>query len=300
MPRVRSNGIDLEYDTIGDAVDPALVLIMGLGAQLPDWPDEFCQSLAARGFHVIRFDNRDAGLSTELADLGTPDFAALLAGERFTPPYLLADLADDTAGLLDALGIAKAHIVGASMGGMIAQQFVIDHTDRVRSLCSIMSTTGDPSVGQQSPEAMAVLGRPPVTSREEAVEATVQSARIISSPGFPFDEDELRERAAARYDRSYRPAGTLRQTVAIVASPDRTAGLRKVSVPTVVIHGEADPLIDVSGGRATAAAVEGSELLLIPGMGHDLPREVWARIVDAIVDNAEKAADVDSAAPPRN
>jgi pimeloyl-ACP methyl ester carboxylesterase len=300
MPRVRSNGIDLEYDTLGDAADPAMVLIMGLGAQLVDWPDEFCEPLAAQGFHVIRFDNRDAGLSTELDGLGTPDFAALLAGGDFTAPYLLADLADDTAGLLDALGIDKAHIVGASMGGMIAQQFVIDHGERVLSLCSIMSTTGDRTVGQASAEAMAMLGRPPVTTRQEAIDGTMRSARVTMSPGFPVDEDELRERAAARYDRSYRPAGTLRQTVAIVASPDRTAGLRKIDVPTVVIHGEADPLVDVSGGRATAAAVEGAELMLIPGMGHDLPRAVWSQVQDAIVANTRKATVADGSAQPRN
>jgi pimeloyl-ACP methyl ester carboxylesterase len=277
----------LEYATLGDPADPALLLIMGLGAQLIDWPDEFCERLADRGFHVIRFDNRDAGLSPALDDLGVPDIAAILGGDRATAPYLLADLAADTAELLDELGVDRAHLVGASMGGMIAQQFVIDHPERVRSLVSIMSTTGDPTVGRATAEAAAALGRPPSTSREQAIEAAVASSKVIASPAFPVADEERVRRAGAKYDRAYRPLGTLRQYAAIIASPDRTAALGRVTVPTVVLHGEADPLVDVSGGRATAAAIPGAELVVIPGMGHDLPTETWPQIIDAITDNAK-------------
>lgn len=290
MPRVQSNGVELEYDTFGDAGDPPLVLVMGLGAQLIDWPLEFCEALVRQRFHVIRFDNRDAGLSTSLDDLGTPDLPALFAGSRDGVPYLLSDLSDDAVGLLDALGIDSAHFVGASMGGMIVQQIAIDHPDRVRSLCSIMSTTGDPSVGQASPEAMSMLGRPPAADRAEAIANGVAASRVIGSPGFAVTDEELTRRSAAKYDRSYRPIGALRQLAATIASPPRTEGLRGVTVPTVVIHGEEDPLINVSGGRAVAEAVPGADLVVIPGMGHDLPEGAWPLIIDAIARNAKKAS----------
>jgi pimeloyl-ACP methyl ester carboxylesterase len=289
VPRVRSNGIELEYESLGSADDPALVLIMGLGAQLIDWPQEFCEQLVERGFRVIRFDNRDSGLSGGFDEFGPPDLAAILGGDASGAPYLLSDLAADTAGLLDALGLDAAHIVGASLGGMIAQQFTIDHPERVRSLCSIMSLTGDPSVGQTTPEASVVLGRPPAANRDEAIANGVANSRVIGSPGFAIAEEELLRRAAAKYDRAYRPLGTLRQYVAALASPDRTSALRGVTVPTVVIHGDSDPLIDVSGGRATAAAVPGAELMIIEGLGHDLPRELWPEVVDAIARNAKRA-----------
>jgi pimeloyl-ACP methyl ester carboxylesterase len=289
VPRVRSNGIELEYESLGEPDDPALVLIMGLGAQLIDWPAEFCDELVAQGFRVIRFDNRDAGLSTGFDQLGPPDLAAVLGGDPSGAHYRLADFAADTAGLLDALGIDSAHVVGASLGGMIAQQLTIDHPDRVRSLCSIMSLTGDRSVGQATPEASAVLGRPPAASRAEAIANGVASSRIIGSPGFPVAEEELVLRATAKYDRAYRPIGTLRQYAGILASPDRTGALREVAAPTVVIHGDSDPLIDVSGGRATAAAIPGAELVIIEGMGHDLPRDAWPQIIDPIVRNAKRA-----------
>jgi pimeloyl-ACP methyl ester carboxylesterase len=287
VPKVRSNDVELEYATLGDPADPALLLIMGLGAQLIDWPDEFCELLAGRGFHVIRFDNRDAGLSTSLDALGVPDVAAILGGDRATAPYLLADFAADTAGLLDALGVDRAHVVGASMGGMIAQQFTIDHPGRVLSLASIMSTTGDRSVGGSTAEAAMVLGRPPAASREEALAGAIAGSRLIGSPGFPVADDERLRRATAKYDRAYRPLGTLRQYAAVLASPDRTPALGRITAPVVVIHGAADPLIDVSGGRATAAAIPGADLVVIPGMGHDLPRGAWPQIADAIVRNAK-------------
>jgi pimeloyl-ACP methyl ester carboxylesterase len=287
VAQVRSGDVTLEYATQGDPADPALLLIMGLGAQLIDWPDEFCGRLADRGFYVIRFDNRDAGLSTGLDELGVPDIAAILGGDRAAAPYLLADFAADTAGLLDALGIDRAHLVGASLGGMIAQQFAIDHPRRALSLASIMSTTGDPTVGRHSAEAGAVLGRPPATSREQAIATAVANSRVVGSPEFPVADEERVRRATAKYDRAYRPLGTLRQYAAALASPDRTAALGRVTVPTVVLHGVADPLIDVSGGRATAAAIPGADLVVIPGMGHDLPREAWPQIIDAIAGNAK-------------
>jgi pimeloyl-ACP methyl ester carboxylesterase len=278
VPDVRSNGVVLRYETAGDPADPVLLLVMGLGAQLIDWPPDFVELLAGQGFRVVLFDNRDSGLSTVLDHLGTP-------GPRGAP-YLLADLAADAAGLLRALGVPRAHVVGVSMGGMIAQQLTVDHPDLVASLCSIMSTTGDPAVGRPTAEAAALLTGPPAASREEAVAAGVAGFRVTGSPAYPVDEADLRMRAAARYDRGFHPSGTRRQFAAILASPDRTAALRHVRVPTVVIHGTADPLITPSGGRATAAAVPGAHLLEIPGMGHDLPVEVWPDIIDAITANA--------------
>jgi pimeloyl-ACP methyl ester carboxylesterase len=283
MPTAKSNGLELEYETHGDPADPAVVLIMGLGAQLINWDKDFCESIAAKGFHVVRFDNRDIGLSTYLDDLPAPDLQAVLGGDLASVGYSLADMAADVAGLLDAVGIAKAHIVGASMGGMIAQLVAIDFPERVLSLCSIMSTTGDRAVGQATPEALGALIRPPAMSREQSITETVKSSRTIGSPGFPATDEELREKAGASYDRAYHPAGSARQTAAIVTAPDRTPALRNLAIPTVVVHGEADPLVDPSGGKATAAAVPGAELVLIPGMGHDLPRGAWPVIVDAIV-----------------
>jgi len=290
MPRANSNGLDLEYETFGSADDPALVLVMGLGAQMINWDNDFCGLLAGAGFRVIRFDNRDIGLSTYLDDLPVPDLTALLGGDLSQAPYGLPDMADDVAGLLDALGISQAHLAGASMGGMIVQQFAINHPARLLSLCSIMSTTGDPTVGSATPEALGALMRPAATSREEAIEQGAIGSVIIGSPGFPLSEEERRAKAAASYDRAFHPAGGARQTAAIISSHDRTEGLRTVSVPTLVIHGEADPLVDQSGGKATAAAVPDSELVIIPGMGHDLPRPLWPTFVESIVRNARRAA----------
>jgi pimeloyl-ACP methyl ester carboxylesterase len=289
VPPVRVNGLDIHYETLGDPADPAMLMIMGIGAQLIDWPAEFCQQLADRGFHLILMDNRDAGLSTSLDDLGLPDVPAILGGDPSTVAYLFADMALDSAGLLKALGVSRAHIVGASMGGMIAQQFVIDHPDLTASLCSIMSTTGDRSVGRPTPEAAAAITRPPVRSREEAIAGGAAASRMIGSPAYPAAEAELQRRAAAKYDRSYRPAGSARQLSALLASPDRTTALHDVVAPTVVIHGEEDPLVDVSGGRATAAAIPEATLLTFPGMGHDLPRALWPEVIDAIAANAARA-----------
>jgi pimeloyl-ACP methyl ester carboxylesterase len=289
MPRAKANAVELEYDTLGDPADPTVLLVMGLGTQLIGWPLGFCGLLAGRGFHVVRFDNRDIGLSTQFDDAPTPDLMAIMAGDKSTAPYLLEDMANDAAGLLDALGVDRAHVVGASMGGMIAQELALKHPHRVLSLCSIMSTTGDSSVGQPSADAMAALLLPPGADRDGAIERGVAVLSVISSPGYRPTGQWMRDRTAEAFDRAYHPAGGARQLAAIVASPDRTAALRDVAVPTVVLHGEADQLVDVSGGKATAAAIPGAELILFPGLGHDLPEALWPAFVEAIARNAAPA-----------
>lgn len=290
MPRAEFDGIALEYDTFGDPAGPPMLLIMGLGAQMTTWRPEFCQALADRGFYVVRYDNRDCGLSTSFDEHPPPDVRAILSGDTSSVPYLISDMARDAASLLEVLGIDGAHVAGASMGGMIAQQLVLDHPSRVRSLCSIMSTTGDRSVGRASPESRAALTSPQPTIREEVVERGVLLQKLIGSPAYPVLEEVVRERVTAAYDRAHRPDGYARQYAAILASPDRTTALGSVAVPTLVIHGADDPLIHRSGGEATAAAVPGAELLVIPGMGHDLPEQLWPTVVEAIVRNAGRAA----------
>lgn len=287
MPKATANGVELEYDTFGDPSAPPLVLIMGLSTQMTAWPEPFCQSIADAGFHVVRFDNRDCGLSTIL-DVPPPSFGDLLAGDTSGVPYLMSDLADDVAGLLDALGFPDAHIVGLSMGGMIAQQFAIDHPGRLRTLCSIMSTTGAPDVGQPAAEVLMILLSPAATNREEAVDRGQKMFETVGSPAYPTPTEDLRARIGEAYDRSFTPEGSARQLACIVASPDRTAALSAVNVPSAVIHGDSDKLVDVSGGRATAAAL-GVSPLIIPGAGHDLPEELWPTYVEAIVANAQKA-----------
>ena len=273
MPRTSANGIDVTYETRGDPASPTLLAIHGLGAQMTDWPPGFLDGFVDQGFHVVTFDNRDQGKSTWLDDAGTPDLGALLGDPTVPVPYRIADMAADAAGLLDALGIDRAHILGVSMGGMIAQQFVIDHPQRSATLTSIMSTPS-PAVGAPTPEASAALLVPPAEGRDAAIEQSVAGSRIIGSPGFPFDEAGHRERAAVHYDRGYHPEGTARQLAAILASPDRTEGLREVGIPTLVVHGAEDPLVTLPGGEATAAAVPGAELWVVEGMGHDLPAAV--------------------------
>lgn len=287
MTRAHANGIELEYETFGNATDPALLLIMGLGAQMTAWEEAFCIQIVDQGFHVIRFDNRDVGLSTR-TEGPDPDLAAAMTGDTSSVTYLLDHMADDAAGLLDALGIAKAHIVGASMGGMIAQTVAIRHPDKTLSLCSIMSTTGDRSVGQPTPEAMGALMAKPATNREEAVASGVAAGRILSP--VHFDEAKSAKRAGESFDRAFYPKGMARQLVAIMASPDRTSALANVAAPTLVIHGGPDPLVTVSGGEATAKAVPGAELLIFEDMGHDLPEPRWPEIVAAIAANAKKAS----------
>jgi pimeloyl-ACP methyl ester carboxylesterase len=292
MPRATANGIELEYDTFGDPADPPLLLIMGLGSQLISWDPQFCAMLAERGFRVIRFDNRDIGLSTEFSHLPEPDPFAILAGDLSSAPYVMADMAHDTAGLLDALGIERTHVVGASMGGMIAQELAINYPERVLSLCSFMSNTGDGKNGMPSQEALAAVTAPRGTDREEAIARTVGFLQIIGSavPEYAPTDEWRYERSAQIYDRSYRPESGMRQIAAIVASPDRTERLASLRMPELVMHGDRDPLVDTSGGYATADAVPGAELIIFPGLGHDLPRPLWPVFVDAIVRNAQKAA----------
>ena len=283
------DGIELAYERFGDPADPPLLLVMGLGTQMLGWHDEFCAGLAERGLFVVRFDNRDIGLSTHLHDAPAPDLAAAVTGDTSSASYTLSDMARDTAGLLDALSLERAHVVGASMGGMIAQTLAIEHPQRVISLTSIMSTTGDPSVGGASEEALGVLLAPPANDRAEAIERSVAAFRVIGSPAYELDEEGLRERAGVSFDRAHDPAGVGRQLLAIIASGDRTARLREVRVPALVIHGSADPLVRPDGGRATAAAIPGAELVEFDGMGHDLPRALWPAITDRIVAMTEGA-----------
>jgi pimeloyl-ACP methyl ester carboxylesterase len=256
---------------------------MGLATQMLGWPEEFCERLAADGHFVVRFDNRDIGLSDHLDDASVPKLNEIFAGNGESAVYTLSDNAADTVGLMDALGLDSAHLVGASMGGMIAQTVAIEHPERVRSLVSIMSTTGDRNVGNPSDEATQVLLAPAPRTREEAMERAVRTYGVIGSPGFPLDEAGLRERAGVSWDRAiHDPKGIIRQLAAIWASGDRTEALGRLDIPVTVIHGSDDPLVSVSGGRATAKAIPGAELDVIEGMGHDLPRDLWARLLGSI------------------
>lgn len=293
MAQLQSNGLSFEYETFGDPGARPVLLVMGLGAQMILWEEDFCRALADRGHFVVRFDNRDVGLSSKLTAAGVPNVFELMqkvtSGARPEVPYTLDDMADDTAGVLDALGLESAHVVGASMGGMIAQTTAVLHPQRVRSLTSIMSSTGDPSLPPAKPEAMAVLLSPPPSARDAAIEQGVKTWRTIGSPGFPFDEANVRKRAALAYDRCFHPEGTARQLAAILAHGSRRDRLAHLKVPTLVIHGAADPLVPIEGGRDTAAAIPGAELLVIEGMGHDLPQGAWPQIVGAIATLTERA-----------
>jgi pimeloyl-ACP methyl ester carboxylesterase len=288
-----SNGIEIAYETHGDPSDEPLLLVMGLGAQLITWPIELVEALVDRGFYVVRYDNRDVGLSTKVDGGAGGDFMAqflaAFQGQPVEAPYLLTDMAADGIGVLDHLGIDSAHIVGASMGGMIVQTMAIEHPGRVRTLTSIMSTTGDPDVGQPNPEAMQALLSPVATTRDEAIARSVDTSRIICSP-VHFDEVQARKRAEEAYDRCFHPAGVARQLLAIVASGSRAEGLAGVEVPTLVIHGTLDPLVTLSGGQRTAEVVPGAELLVLDEMAHDLPLALLPQIVDRITALAARAS----------
>ena len=283
--------IELAYECFGDDAAPPVLLIMGLGGQMLGWNEGFCTELANRGLKVIRFDNRDVGLSTHLSNAPLPDFKAALAGDTSSASYNLSDMAADTIGLLDTLGIRSAHLVGASMGGFIAQTVAIEYPERLRSLTSMMATTGDPTVGQPDPEVLRLLfgGQSPKT-REEVIEKAIIASRLVGSPGFPIDEEEIRERTGLAYDRSYDQLGTMRQSIAVLASGDRTERLKSIRVPTLVIHGADDRMCDISGGRATANAIPGAELEVIEGMGHNIPRALWPRIA-LLISNLVKQVD---------
>ena len=285
---VGPSGIEVAYERIGDRGALPVLLIMGAGAQMISWPDGFCAELAGRGLQLIRFDNRDAGRSTHFPDGPVPDLAAALAGDFSSAAYTLADMAADTAGLLDVLGLGSAHIVGASLGGMIAQTMAIECPARVRSLTSIMSTTGALGVGLPDLPAIAGLGAPPA-NRAGFIDWRVRALRVTGSPGFEFDEAAAAELAGRAYDRDHDRLAMLRQSVAVLASGDRTARLRSLRVPALVLHGDDDRMCHVSGGRATAAAIPGAELVIFEGMGHSLPQQLWPKIADLIAGLVQRA-----------
>jgi pimeloyl-ACP methyl ester carboxylesterase len=289
MPIAPCNGIELCYETFGEPDDPTMLLVMGLGSQMIAWPDDFCAALAGRGYQVVRFDNRDTGESTRFDGVDTPSVQAAIGGGHVAVPYLLADMADDAAGLLDHLGVDRAHVFGVSMGGMIAQTVAIRHPGRVASLSSVMSTTGDPDVGAPTSEAMRALMAPPPASREAYQDAVVHHAHVWGSPGL-LDEDYLREIAGGAWDRGYNPAGTARQLLAILSSGSRSADLARLSVPTLVIHGTVDTLVQPSGGERTAEVIPDAKLMVVEGMGHDLPRPLWPQIIDAVAGHAAEHA----------
>jgi len=290
----QANGIQLCYDIFGaDDAEPML-LIMGLGAQMIHWDDDFCRELAGRGFRVIRFDNRDIGQSTKMTG-GKKLSPIELLKLRFLKipvdaPYRLSDMAKDTIGLMDALGISSAHIVGASMGGMIAQEIAISYPQRVKSLTSIMSTTGNPKVPPPTREATAVLMAPPVTTHDEYIVRYAQTWKVLRAGSFPLDEAKDRERAERTFTRGLNPAGVGRQLRAILASGSRKERLRNVKAPALVIHGTVDPLVRPEGGKDTAASIPGAKLVMIEGMGHALPIPMWPQIINAIADHAKAAS----------
>jgi pimeloyl-ACP methyl ester carboxylesterase len=264
MPIATGSGIEINYESFGAPADPTLLLINGLGGQMIRWRSDFCAAFVDRGLRVVRFDNRDTGLSTHMDE-----------------PYTLSEMAADAVAVLDDLGVDRAHVLGVSMGGMIAQTVAIEHPDRVRSLISVMSTTGDRDVGGATPEAFAALTGPPAATREEYQQDAVEHAGVWGSPGL-FDADELRREAGESWDRGVDPAGVARQFAAIRASGSRSDRLAQLDVPTLVIHGTADTLILPTGGQRTAEVIPGAELLLVEGMGHDTARPLWPRLVDAV------------------
>lgn len=288
--RARANGIELCWDSFGDEDAPPIVLVMGLAAQMIAWHDGFCARLAERGFRVIRFDNRDIGLSTRFDAAGVPNvnaaFMAALQGKPVEAPYRLTDMAADTFGLLDALGIERAHVVGASMGGAIAQTMAIERPERLHTLTSIMSTTGEPGLPPPTPEATAILLKAPATTLDGYIESYAQTWKVLRAGSFPEDEALDRERAEQNFARGLNPPGVARQLVGILASGSRKAALRSVRVPTLVLHGDADPLVPLACGVDTAESVPGARLVVIPGMGHALPISCWPRIVDEIAKHA--------------
>jgi len=294
MTQARINGIAIEYEIEGAEQGDPLLLIMGLGAQMTRWPPELRHKLVDKGFRVIRFDNRDVGLSQKFK--GAPQIAdvvgALNRGAKPDIPYTLDDMAADAIGVLDHLGIKRAHIVGASMGGMIAQLMVADNPERARSLTIIFSSTGNPALPPATPEAMAVIttrAPDPNAQLDAYLDQMVKNARTIASPGYAFDEQGVREPARIDVKRCYEPLGVARQMAAVVASGDRRAKIKAISTPTVVLHGDADPLVPLEGGRDIAAAIADAELRVVPGMGHDIPAALYDVVVDAIARAAERS-----------
>lgn len=281
--------IKMAYQRIEDSAMPPVFLIMGAGAQMVNWPEGFCLELAGHGLHLIRFDNRDAGLSTHFSEAPVPDFARIQSGDFSTVTYTLSDMAADTVGLMDALGYDSVHLVGASMGGMIAQTIAIEYPHRVRSLTSMMSTTGHPSVGQADFSVLAGLGSPPYDDRQAYIDWQIKSRKAIGSPKYPPVEEDIVQIAGIAWERDHDPLGMMRQAAAVIKSGDRTKQLRNVKVPTLVIHGEDDKMINVSGGRATADAIPDAELITFEGMGHDLPKPLWSEIALRIANLIHRA-----------
>jgi pimeloyl-ACP methyl ester carboxylesterase len=281
--------LDIAWEERGDPQHPTVLLVMGLGLQLVHWSPGLIDALVARKLHVVRFDNRDAGRSTHMDQAKRPDIIAALQGDLSSVSYTLSDMAADTIGLLDRLKLASVHLVGISMGGAIAQTMAIQYPTRVRSLTSIMATTGDPTVGQANPATLqAVFGLPMARTREEAVARSVRNLDVIGSPSYPSDPGAVAETAGLAFDRRYDPLGIARQAVAMIASGDRTNALRALDVPALVVHGLEDTMCDASGGRATAAAIPGAELVLIEGMGHNLPPGLWDRLADLVAAVVQK------------
>lgn len=285
-----SDGLEICYQTFGDAGDEPLLLVMGLGGPMTWWDADFCRLLATQGFHVVRYDNRDTGRSSRGKGRVTrSDVVRAFTGVSRKAPYSLADLADDAFGLLDHLGLDRAHVVGVSMGGMIAQTMAISRPERVRSLVSIMSTTGRRTVGWQDPRLFPMLLAPRMGSREDYIAGSARMWTHIGSPGFPVDLDVNRAKAAETYDRGISGSGILRQMAAILTQPNRSVDLRTLTMPSAVIHGTADRMVHISGGRATAAAIPDCELVTVAGMGHDMPEQLWETFADVIRRTADRA-----------
>ena len=293
MSTITANGIQIEYDTFGEHSSPVLLLIAGLGGQMITWPDEFCAHIADHGLCVIRFDNRDVGLSSKFNEAGMPDIMGMVTGRiggDVEAPYSLVDMANDAAGLLDVVGISKAHICGRSMGGMIAQEFALNYTDRTLSLISIYSTTGNPDLQQATPKAMQALMEPAPEEREAYIDYYVEGFKAWAGSGLPFNEIFYRNMAAKSFDRSFYPQGAVRQAAALIAQNNRKSSLSKLDIPTLVVHGDDDPLVPLKAGQDTADAIPNAELLVIEGMGHELSEmnDYWLRISGAIVKHIRK------------
>lgn len=292
--KAQANGIEIEYETFGEPTDPPVLLIMGLAAQLTRWPLPFVEQLAARGYFVIRYDNRDIGLSTKSDGAPVPELiGAMMTGQKPDVPYTLNDMAADAVGLLDALDIGRAHVMGASMGGMIAQLVAAEYPDRILSLTSIMSSTGNPNLPPSKPEAMAVLMSRPTSGERDAVIAHgVRTDLVIGSPSYPSDEATVRARVERDFERMNYPAGPGRQLAAVVANGDRRATIASITAPTMVIHGTDDPLVLVECGRDTAATIPGARITEVPGMGHNRPDALIPAILDAFEEVAGQSAPV--------
>jgi pimeloyl-ACP methyl ester carboxylesterase len=287
LARVKANGIEIEYETAGNKADPALLLVMGLGAQMTIWPDSLFQGLAKAGFYVIRFDNRDTGLSTDFGAAGLPNIPGaiqkLMSGQKVEAPYYLKDMAADAIGLLDALGIDRAHMVGASMGGMIVQIVAAEYAARTRSMVSIYSTSGRYGLPTGTPEALAMLSaQPEGPTREDKIKHGIKLRTVIGSPGYPTPEAEMRAFVEKNVDRRWYPEGSARQYLSVIASGDRVELLKTIKVPTLVLHGEADPLLPVECGRDVAALVPGAKIETFPGWGHDFPPGMVPTVIDRI------------------